>query len=265
MSGAAASGALLSGAAGWIFLVLAVFAVVSGIAVVVAKNPVHSALFLLVSFLMVACIFILQKAEFVGAVQILVYAGGIMVLFLFVIMLVHQRTIRTAKAFHHQWDVALILLAVGLVVFLYILGTEKFAVVAGRPEALRTQRIGIGHPEGYQEAFAVLYADAAEAIVARKLGQIPDRLALDFPTVADGARNDRLGRGDRARLRQHRTRARDHVGDERIRFVVLGVRVARDRADRRTRQYVVELRAQDEFPRVRELRARFVEEERRRV
>jgi predicted dehydrogenase len=56
-----------------------------------------------------------------------------------------------------------------------------------KPEALRVQRIGIGHPEGYQEAFAVLYADAAEAIVARMLGQEPDRRALDFPTAEDGA------------------------------------------------------------------------------
>ena len=52
-----------------------------------------------------------------------------------------------------------------------------------KPEALRAQRIGIGHPEGYQEAFAVLYADAAEAIVARKLGERLDRLARDFPTI----------------------------------------------------------------------------------
>ncbi|MEP0321995.1 MAG: Gfo/Idh/MocA family oxidoreductase [Nitratireductor sp.] len=57
-----------------------------------------------------------------------------------------------------------------------------------KPEAARATRVGIGHPEGYQEAFAVLYADAAEAIVARKLGEKPDRLALDFPTVEDGAR-----------------------------------------------------------------------------
>ena len=56
-----------------------------------------------------------------------------------------------------------------------------------KPEARRAQRIGIGHPEAYQEAFAVLYADAAAAIVARKLGKAPDRLALDFPTVEDGA------------------------------------------------------------------------------
>jgi predicted dehydrogenase len=57
-----------------------------------------------------------------------------------------------------------------------------------KPEALRAQRVGIGHPEGYQEAFAVLYADAAEAIVARKLGEKPNRYALDMPTVEDGAR-----------------------------------------------------------------------------
>ncbi len=56
-----------------------------------------------------------------------------------------------------------------------------------KPEAGHATRTGIGHPEGYQEAFAVLYADAAEAIVARRLGRKPDPLALDFPTVEDGA------------------------------------------------------------------------------
>jgi predicted dehydrogenase len=57
-----------------------------------------------------------------------------------------------------------------------------------KPEARRVQRTGIGHPEGYQEAFAALYADVAEAIVARRCGQPVDPLALDFPTVKDGAR-----------------------------------------------------------------------------
>src|SRR5262249_3866346 len=55
-----------------------------------------------------------------------------------------------------------------------------------KPEALRAQRIGIGHPEGYQEAFAVLYADVAEAIVARKRAEQLDRLGRDFPTIEDG-------------------------------------------------------------------------------
>ena len=126
---------LLTGAAGWLFVVLAVAALFTAIAVVVARNPVHSALFLLASFLLVACIFILQQAEFVGAVQILVYAGGIMVLFLFVIMLVHQRTSANTTAFQHQWDVALLFVPVFLIPFLYVLGTEKFSAV---PETATT-------------------------------------------------------------------------------------------------------------------------------
>jgi predicted dehydrogenase len=57
-----------------------------------------------------------------------------------------------------------------------------------KPAARRVSRISIGHPEGYQEAFAALYAEAAEAIIARRLGQTPDPAALNFATVEDGAR-----------------------------------------------------------------------------
>jgi NADH-quinone oxidoreductase subunit J len=131
------SGVLLTGAAGWLFAILAVFALVSAVAVVVARSPVHSALFLLLSFVLVAAIFILQQAEFVGAVQMLVYAGGIMVLFLFVVMLVNPGVVSAGKAFQTQFDVALVLLPVFLVPFLYILGTEKLPDVAVKPDALR--------------------------------------------------------------------------------------------------------------------------------
>ncbi len=66
----------------------------------------------------------------------------------------------------------------------------------GRPglsaSAERATRVALGHPEGYFEAFANLYADAAEAIVARRTGQPPDPLALEFPTVLDGARSVRF-------------------------------------------------------------------------
>ena len=66
MTGAqAVPGALLTGAAGWMFVVFAVLALGMAVAVVIARNPIHSALFLLSSFLLVACIFILQQAEFV--------------------------------------------------------------------------------------------------------------------------------------------------------------------------------------------------------
>ena len=151
------TGALLTGTAGWIFAVFAVLALGTAVAVIVAKNPVHSALFLLASFLLVACIFFLMQAEFPGAVQMLVYAGGIMVLFLFVIMLVHQRTVKGTKAFQHQWDIALLLLPVFLLPFLYILWTEKFADLPSKPEALRSAG---GRLLGNTEAVAaVLYRD----------------------------------------------------------------------------------------------------------
>lgn len=137
MTETVASGALLTGGAGWAFVVFSVLALAMAVAVVVARNPVHSALFLLASFLVVACLFILMQAEFVGAVQILVYGGGIMVLFLFVIMLVHQRMVVGVKAFQHQWDIALLFLLVFLVPFLYVLGTEKFPDIPQNPDAFR--------------------------------------------------------------------------------------------------------------------------------
>src|SRR5687767_8919190 len=70
----------------WVFSIAAIFA---GLLTVMARNAVHSALFLISSLLSVAALFILLGAEFLAGVQILVYVGGVMVLFLFVIMLVN--------------------------------------------------------------------------------------------------------------------------------------------------------------------------------
>ena len=103
------TGELLSGLSGWIFAGFALLVIVRAICVVLARNPIHSALFLLVTFLMVAGIFFLQSAEFVGAVQILVYAGGIMVLFLFVIMLVNVQQLSQADPYQKQIVAAVVL------------------------------------------------------------------------------------------------------------------------------------------------------------
>jgi len=70
----------------WIFGLAAIFA---GLLTVMARNAVHSALFLISSLVSVAALFVLAHAEFIAGVQILVYVGGVMVLFLFVIMLVN--------------------------------------------------------------------------------------------------------------------------------------------------------------------------------
>jgi NADH-quinone oxidoreductase subunit J len=70
----------------WIFSIAAIFA---GLLTVMARNTIHSALFLISTLVSIAALFILLHAEFIAGVQILVYVGGVMVLFLFVIMLVN--------------------------------------------------------------------------------------------------------------------------------------------------------------------------------
>ena len=69
------------------FFVAAVVIVTGGLGVIAARNPVHSALFLIQTLIGVAVLFVIQEAHFLAAVQVVVYAGAIVILFLFVIML----------------------------------------------------------------------------------------------------------------------------------------------------------------------------------
>src|SRR5437763_2820601 len=70
-----------------VFFIFAALALVGALGVVLARNPVHSALLLVVTLVSVAVLFIQQDAHLLAAVQVVVYAGAIVVLFLFVIML----------------------------------------------------------------------------------------------------------------------------------------------------------------------------------
>ncbi len=74
-----------------LFFILGGVALVSGGLVVFQKHPLRSALWLIVNFFAVAGIYLLAHAEFIAAIQVIVYAGAIMVLFLFVIMLLNIR------------------------------------------------------------------------------------------------------------------------------------------------------------------------------
>ena len=80
---------ILSGWESVFFWIFSIAAIMAGLLTVMARNAVHSALFLISSLVSVAALFILLGAEFIAGVQILVYVGGVMVLFLFVIMLVN--------------------------------------------------------------------------------------------------------------------------------------------------------------------------------
>jgi len=103
-----------------IFYVLASIALVSGAMVIWSRNAVHSAIYLVLSFLSVAGIYVLLEAEFVAAVQVLVYAGGIMVLFLFVIMLVNLRDALGARVrLHASVSGSIGLGVVALILYVY--------------------------------------------------------------------------------------------------------------------------------------------------
>jgi len=95
------------------FYIFAVMVLGGAILTITRRSAVHSAIFLIVSLMGVAGLYLLQKAEFLFAVQIVLYIGGIMVLFLFVIMLVNLDQAAAQKQFNGQWAIAL--LSVGLV------------------------------------------------------------------------------------------------------------------------------------------------------
>ncbi|MFP5317212.1 MAG: NADH-quinone oxidoreductase subunit J [Acidimicrobiia bacterium] len=71
----------------FVFVVAALATLTGGLGVVLARNPVHSALMLVMTLFAVAVLFVAQEAHFLAAVQVIVYAGAVVVLFLFVIML----------------------------------------------------------------------------------------------------------------------------------------------------------------------------------
>ena len=73
------------------FYTLAAFILGFAVLVITTRNTVHSVLFLVLDFLFVAGLYVLLAAEFVAVIQILVYAGGIVVLYLFVVMLVNLK------------------------------------------------------------------------------------------------------------------------------------------------------------------------------
>jgi NADH-quinone oxidoreductase subunit J len=143
-----------------VFYFFAVLAVVSGILVVTRRNAVQSAIFLATSLLATAGIFLSLNAEFLFIVQVILYVGGITVLFVFVIMLVNLDVALHQVQFNRQWFVALVLALVlgaqaagALAVGRHGLNT----IEAASPQALEpnTEQIAFGLFHTYMLPFEV--------------------------------------------------------------------------------------------------------------
>ena len=115
-----------------LFYFFAVILVVAGLRVITVRNPVHAALFLVLAFVSMACIWLLLEEEFLAIVLVLVYVGAVMVLFLFVIMMLDINLARLCAGFiRYVWVGAGV--ASLIIVQLYWVFTAKTSDLAFAP------------------------------------------------------------------------------------------------------------------------------------
>ncbi len=122
-----------------LFVVMAVIAIGSSLMMVTRKNPIHSAVWLIVTFCSVAGLYVLLNATFIAIAQVMVYAGAIMMLVLFVIMLIHleagpQLTAKRSAA-------KVIGAVITILLFLQVLGAFMVYGNVGKKGAFSTQAL----------------------------------------------------------------------------------------------------------------------------
>ena len=141
-----------------LFLIVAVIAVGASVSMIVSKNAVHSALFLILNFAAIAVFYLLLNAPFIAMVQITVYAGAIMVLFLFVIMLLGAERTRSqlvqSNATQRVWAIFLAIVLVVLGVWASFSSDAASADVATSFDA-SPAALGIQLFEGYVFPFEI--------------------------------------------------------------------------------------------------------------
>jgi NADH-quinone oxidoreductase subunit J len=134
------------------FYMLAATMIIGGILVITRKNAVHSAMALITTLLAQAALYLMLYAPFVAGVQIILYAGGIMVLFLFVIMLINLERSMKERQFNKQWLVGIAAAAAlgGLFIAVYTTTTKGKVLF---PEGQMT----FGEDQNTQKIAALLF------------------------------------------------------------------------------------------------------------
>jgi NADH-quinone oxidoreductase subunit J len=143
------------------FAIFGVLALCGAVFMVASKSAVHSVLGFLFAMLCVAGCFLALDAEFLGMAQILVYAGGIVVLFLFVVMLVELSKYKEKGIFQSQTRSAVVAVLVGAVAFIGVFRNVIFGVASSEALMLRPE-LAKGLNVAQQNAQAVsrgLFAD----------------------------------------------------------------------------------------------------------
>jgi NADH-quinone oxidoreductase subunit J len=142
-----------------IFFIFAALALAGALGVVFARNPVHSALLLVVTLVSVAVFFVQQQAHLLAAVQVIVYAGAIVVLFLFVIMLLgidREETLEEPLRYQRPAAVALGLIVLAELIFL---AGHHWATGAKAPSQFALKGGGIALGNNVERVARVLFTD----------------------------------------------------------------------------------------------------------
>ena len=126
------------------FYVMSAIILAGALAMIMARSLVRSVIWMVVSFVGVGALFIMLGAEFVGAVQIIVYAGGIVVLFLFVIMLVNLGDLQRMEYLQRQWLPAVLLVCLLLAELGFMVWGGAVDTPAPSPEQLEATLRGLG-------------------------------------------------------------------------------------------------------------------------
>ena len=123
-----------------IFLLMGAVVLAGGLTVVMARNPIYSAMGMLATLFSVGVLYVVQLAHFVAAVQVIVYAGAVMTLFLFVIMLIgvdKDEDLNEKLPFQRQLAMGLAVSVLGVAGTLLILG--RFVWTPGAPPVVVTR------------------------------------------------------------------------------------------------------------------------------
>jgi NADH-quinone oxidoreductase subunit J len=162
---------------GLFFYILSAMILGSAVLTITRRNAVHSAIWLVSTLISIAGLYLHLHAEFLAAVQVLLYVGGIMVLFLFVIMLVNLDEAAKERAFNKQWSVALIaaLVLMAELGYFVIRGASafQFGQSSGGSLAPNTQLIAMALYRDYMLPFEIaslllLVAILGAVILAKK-------------------------------------------------------------------------------------------------
>ena len=111
-----------------LFYVFAAVLVGAALGVVMARNPVHAVMFLVLSFFTAACLWVLLEAEFLAITLVLVYVGAVMVLFLFVVMMLDINIAELREGFARYFPIAAVVAVVMMVALGSIVGHANFGL-----------------------------------------------------------------------------------------------------------------------------------------